>query len=537
MSGFNVLPRACLASLSLLLLAGCTGSAITSVADDDDDDDDIPPSGLQITPGGPLVLGFGQEQGFHVLLLDDAGEPMAGEPVQVSLIGPAHDGYVSPFEFVTDSWGEGDVTFKAPEKAVEIGVRFSSPAAAADVTVEVQVSASALGITVTLDYLGNRALDSFEVAVHDGVSCDQLTQGEDPAPVEVQSAMAVPASFWFGGLLAGHEYAVQAVGYNGLATVRARACASGVLAGSPALNLVLVDLPYALAGVFAVSALVETGGDLGPAVQELAASLEGFTGDVPGAILDAVRQGLEDPVAAEQFDGIRAGQALDSALADDLEQRGVDVAGVFADLWSDVEARLAHVALTTRLEIGAATDGIHPLYHTVERLEFDGVETPYAVALQDQAQGTAQAAAGDPDLLEIAPHSVGLGLGGPLVHVLRAELEAGWGNPGLAEVLEALVDCEAVTALLAAPLSEVADTLTIHAGCLDAMIAAREILDGRKVLLDSTCSQIGFQGSCRLADPGSGNQVAQLTDGVLSMTWGGAEPFGPMAGTFSGQAE
>ena len=501
--------------------AGCSSVDASGVSDDDDDDDTTTPTGLQVSPAGPLTLGFGEEQVFQVVLLDQEGQPMVGEPVQVSLVGPAHNGYVSPFEFVTDEGGAGDVTFKAPEKVTELEVRFSSPAAPGDVSIDVSVSSSALGLTVELDYAGVRNLVVFAVEVHDGIDCGQLGQASDPEPVAIQTADAVPTTLWFGGLLADHEYAVLARGYNAAGTVRAGACVDGLLAGAPAVNIVPEDQPYLLAGVFAVSAVADTGGDLAPAVQSLGASLDPFTADVPGAILDA----------------IRAGQDLDGFVAQDLEDREVDVAYELEQLWDGVETRLAAIGFSTRLEIGAVTDGVHALYHTVEQLSFDGVDAPYPVVLQDQGQGTATISATDPDLLLIGSHSVGLGLGGPLVHVMGAELAAGFGVAGLAEALTVMVDCEAVAAVLLAPLAEVADPVAIHAGCTAAMAAAGAELDARQALLDSTYSQLGLSGSCRLADPGIGNQVAVLADGILSMVWGGVESLGPMASTFSGQIE
>ncbi len=517
-------------------LLGCESSALLDMSPDDDDGD-TPPTGLQVSPLGPLTMGFGEEQQFGVLLLDQEGRPMAGEPVLVSLVGPAHNAYVSPFEFTTDSAGEGTVVFTASEKATELEVRFSSPAAFADVSVQVSVSSSALGLAIDLDYSGDRVLTLFSTELHDGIACDQLGQAESPEPLTVQTVTDLPATLWFDGLLADHEYAALARGYNAEGTVRAAACVGSLSPQAASVELVIQDLPYTLAGVFAISALVETGGDLAPGVQALADGLEEFSADVPGAILDAIRQGLADSVAVDQFDVLREGQDLDGLLSQDFEERGVDLAADLDVIWNAVELRLAVVGMSTRLEIGAVTDGVHALYHTVQQLTFDGIDAPYPVVLQDQGSGTASIAAADPDLLEIAFHSVGLGLGGPLLYVTGVELEAGFGSAELDEVLTARVDCEAVTEVLAAPLVELADPVAIHAGCAAAMAAAEVALEDQGNLLDSACPQIGFAGSCRLADPGLGDQVENLTQGLLSVTWGGEEPLGPMAATFTGQVE
>jgi len=422
-------------------------------------------------------------------------------------------------------------------KAAEIEIRFASPAAPEDAFVGVTVSPAALGLTVNLDYDGQRDLASFLVELHDGVNCAQLSQGAESEPVAVQAPSAIPAGIWFEGLLADHEYAVRARAYNAEGGERAAGCVAGLAAGE-AVDLVLQDRPYDMAGVFAVQVLADnTAGNLEPAVQSLAAGLDQFVADVPGAILDAVRQGLTDPVTVDEFDGIRADQDLDGLLEQDFEDRAVDVGSNMEAIWDGVRESLAFIGLETRFEVGAAVAGVHSIYHTIEQLAFADTEDQYPVVLQDQGLGTAAISPEDPDLLEIAFHSVGLGLGKVLMHLAHVGIEAGWSASDIAEVLTAMVDCEAVTGVLADPLAGVADPLGIHAGCVDAMAAAAAALDERRTVIDSIYSQIGFAGSCRLEDPGSGDSVSSLVDGFFSMTWGGAQVLGPMDAPFGGQLQ
>ena len=104
---------------------GCDSSSASSAAECDGLGGQ-----LTVSPAGPIALGFFEEQTFGVLLTDATGEPLAGEPIQASLIGPAHNGGLTPFELTTDEQGRGELVFSAPDQAVELQIRFSSPAAA-----------------------------------------------------------------------------------------------------------------------------------------------------------------------------------------------------------------------------------------------------------------------------------------------------------------------------------------------------------------------------------------------------------------------
>jgi hypothetical protein len=157
------------------------------------------------------------------------------------------------------------------------------------------------------------------------------------------------------------------------------------------------------------------------------------------------------------------------------------------------------------------------------------------VAVPETGQGTAQAAESDVDLLLISEHQVGLGLGGPILFLLDAELETTYSAGGLAGALEQIVDCDAVVALLAPTLSEVADTAEILAGCQGAMLDAQTLLDDEVAYVNGKYTQVTFEGgSCRLDDPGQGDLVQQIGDGSFQVTWDGVDPLGPMDAAFEG---
>jgi hypothetical protein len=525
--------------LGALLLAmtvvGCQATSLSSAAGGGDG------SGgeLSVTPGGALSLGYFQEQVFLVTLTGADGSVLSGEPISVSLIGPAHNGFVSPFELTSDEEGQGEVLFTAPDTATQLEIRFSSPAATWDAVVEVEVDPEQLGFAIEVGYDGQRELDSVEAAIFEDITCADIALGAAGEPVETQSFDSIPAQFEFIGLHAGSTYAVRAIGFNAEHESRAEECADGLLPDGPGDNLILQDLPLDLVGVFEVSTAIDAGDTLLPVVDELASSLDPFSADVPDAILDAIREVIAgEPLIAESFDAIRAADDLDGALAEDFAIREVDVAASLASIWEQVDGGLTEVSLSAEFEIGAPSDGVHDLYHTIGFLSFDELDSNYFVTVPETGLAAAQPAENDLDLLLISEHQVGLGLGDPIHFLLDSELTSTYGTEGLAAALEAMVDCDAVVAVLSEPLSEVADTAEILAGCQNAMVGAETLLDDKTDWINAEYAQVSFEsGSCRLADPGEGSVVETIDEGAFEVTWEGDAPLGPMVAQFEGHLQ
>jgi len=524
-----------LLSVVALLAAGCEGSSAGSKAGDGVADG----GEIAVSPDGPIALGFFEEQAFLVTLTGPDGSPLSGEPISVSLIGPAHNGFVSPFEFSSDEQGEGEVLFTAPDTATDLQIRFSSPAAAWDAVVDVTVDPSQLGFTIDVTYGGERPVESVEVALYRDATCQDLALGVAGEPVEVQAGDSLPAEFDFFGLYASSTYAVSAVGFNEDHALRAETCLDSLAPDGQGSSLALADVALDLVGVFDVATAIDTGDTLVPVVDQLATALDPFSADVPGAILDAIREVIAaEPLVAESFDAIRAGDDLDGLLADDLADRGVDVAASLAATWEDVRAGIEEMDLSAEIEISAPSDGIYDIYHTVGLLMFDDFDASFFVPVTETGQATGQLADGDVDLLLISQHQIGLGLGGPIHFLFDTELAAVYETEGLAAALEAMVVCDAVVAALAEPLSDVADSAEILAGCQGAMAGAQTLLDDQTDWVDAEYAQVTFaSGSCRLEDPGEGSFVEVLTDGEFQVTWEGDVPLGPMAAQFVGEIQ
>jgi hypothetical protein len=492
---------------------------------------------LGVSPAGPIALGYFEEQAFEISLTGPGGTTLAGEPISVSLIGPAHNGFVNPFELTSDEDGHGEVVFTAPDTGTELEIRFSSPAASSDVVVEVTVDPSQLGFVVDVYYDGLRQIDFVEASVFRDATCDDIALDAAGEPQEVQSVDSLPAAFEFASLHAGSTYAVHAVGLNGYHEERAEACVDGLLPDEPGGSLALADLAFDVLGVFEVTTAIGAGTTLEPVVDELASSLDPFADDVPGAILDAIRDVIAgEPLIAESFDEIRLNQDLDGVLADDFAAREVDVPVSLTEIWDQVDDGLTEIDLAAELEIGAPAEGVHDVYHTIGFVSFDELDSSYLVVVPETGQASAQASADDLDLLLISQHQVGLGLGDPINFLLDAELELAYGAEGMAAALEEMVDCDAVAGVLADPLSEVADSAEILAGCQNAMLGAQGTLADMTDWINAEYAQVSFDaGECRLTDPGEGNVVQAIVEGSFSVTWEGDAPLGPMEAQFEGQ--
>lgn len=518
-----------------MTVIGCEGTGMSASAGGDDCDG----GELSVTPEGPLALGFFEEQSFLVTLTGPDGNPLSDEPISASLIGPAHNGFVSPFELTSDEEGQGEVVFTAPDIGTELEIRFSSPAATWDVVVDVWVDPAQLKFTANVGYDGLRELDSVEASLFEDLTCADLALGADDEPIDTQTGEETPVQFEFIGLHAGSNYAVRAIGLNDAGEVRAELCADGLAPEGQIEDLTLLDRPMDLLGVFSVSTVIAAGNTLTPVVDELASSLDPFSADVPDAILDAIREVIAgEPLVAESFDAIRAADDLDGLLADDFAAREVDVEASLTSTWDQVDGGLAEVSLSAEFEIGAPLEGVHDLYHTIGVLSFDELDSGYYVSVPETGLAAAQSAENDLDLLLISQHQVGLGLGDPIHFLLDSELLSTYGTEGLAASLEAVVDCDAVVAVLVDPLSEVADSAEILAGCQNAMVGAEALLDDKTDWINAEYAQVSFDsGSCRLTDPGEGNIVQAVAEGTFEVTWEGDSPLGPMEAQFEGQLQ
>jgi hypothetical protein len=292
--------------------------------------------------------------------------------------------------------------------------------------------------------------------------------------------------------------------------------------------------------VFQVTTSITTEGELTPVLDDLSESLDPFSSAVPGAILDAIRDVIDDePLVAESFDAIRASENLDAALADDFAARDVDVPVFLEDVWSAVELDTETVVLYAEFEISAANySGVHDLYHSVGQVTFDETDAAYNAPVVETALTWAAPAESDIDLIQIEDHQVGLGLGGPLSFLLDFILESAYASDSMSGALEAEIDCDAVVALLAPPLIDVADSTEIMAGCQNAALGAQAMLEDAVALVNAEYAQVSFDlGSCQLLDPGADDLVETLASGSFAITWQGAEPLGSMSAQFEGQLE
>jgi hypothetical protein len=499
-------------------------------------------AGITVAPAGPVTMGYLEQRDFLVTLSDADGNPVVGEPVQVGLVGRADNGSLTPVEFATDGQGQGKVTFVAPDKPLAFQIRFTSPAADEPAFVQVETDPGRFSISATVAYAGKRAFGEIRASIYADIPCAQLAS--DSPALEFRSAGVLPAEFSFAGLKAGVAYTVAVSADNESGAVRADACADGLVPSTTPVTLDLADIALDPSGVFDVTDAVHAGEALAPAVDHVSSSFgsawfSAFASDVPGAILDAVREVIagDEPLAAQSFDTAREDDGLDALLASDLEQRDVDVASRMSDLWQRVETALTAITELGVIEIGNPADGEAAIYHRTTALEFESIDAPFAVENPppDVGEGKAVIDQADPDILLIGEHRVALGIGRPLAHVVFGIIGAS-GADGLSAYLEADVDCDAVATALGPALAGIAEAETIRDGCREAMSPADVHLADALSEVNAAFGEISFEGSCRLDDPGAGDKVVGLSGGVFSVIWDGIDPLGPMDADFTGQA-
>lgn len=498
-------------------------------------------AGITVAPSGPVTMGYLEQRDFVVTLADADGHPVAGEPIQVGLVGRADNGSLEPVELTTDGKGRGKVSFVAPDKPLAFQIRFTSPAADEPAFVRIETDPGRFSISAAVAYGGKRTFAEIRASIYENIPCAQLVS--DSPALESQTADALPASFSFAGLKAGVAYTVSVAAGNVSGAVRAGACADGLAPSATPVAFDLTDIPLDPASVFDLTSSIHAGDALGPAVDYVAASFgsawfDGFASDVPGAILDTMRAIItsEEPLSGESFDSAREDDGLDALLASDLAQRDVDPAASMSDLWQRVRTALSEVTETGVLEIGNPAGGEIAIYHRITELGFEGIATAFVVddPPPDVGEGTAAFDELDPDVLLFGEHRMALGIGRPLEHIASSVLAAE-GADDLSSYLVGVVGCETVAAVLDPALSGITDVETIQLGCEDAMAAAALNLADAFFEVNAAFGEISFAGSCRLDDPGTGDKVTGLSDGAFEVIWEGVSPLGPMDADFTGQ--
>lgn len=515
-----------------LSLTCCAGqSADLGLGDDDDSD-----SFLSVTPEAPAALGYFEKQQFSVRLRDGTGTPLADRPISARIVGSAHNADLSPLELQTDSEGLGVFVFTAPGKDVDLDIRFSSPSAG-EVHIPVEIDPDKLGIGLLIDYDGGRDFDEVTVKLFAGATCDVAIDDEGvPVVASVTGEAIFPREFSFKGLSAAGSYAALVTAMSETGEIRGIACRDGLLAADEAQGMMLEDIPLELEGTFEILLEVSTGSALSPGVEALAAPVEEFAAQAPGRILDVIAASLDSPGSIAQFEEVRASEELDSALAQDLADREVDLPGDMADLWTMVEGRLEVLDIRSRLDLGPAVEGQHEFYHWLGSLAYNGAaDTAYQILLSDPGTGLAGISTQNVDLLQVEDHSLGLGLGSVIYSAFSAQLEADHGSPTLSIVLEQLIDCDAVAAFLDEPLSGIVDYSDIRIACVDAALLVHVDLATEAALQDALYSRLSYQdGSCLFVVPEHGDLVRDIEEGSFSIEWCGVDCTEPLYGSFDG---
>lgn len=513
---------------AILSLAACEGSQVETGASDE-----TGMTRLEVSPASTMVLGFFERREISVAVKDPSGAPVCDSPLGAGIVGNANNADLSPLETRTDSDGKATFVFTAPDTEGSLSLRFSSPEAG-DAEVPVEVDPDHLRLDVVVEYEGFRDLQEVDVQLWEGVECGSLPEEEAPMD-RVVMTVDFPLQAVFSGLRANETYAllVTAVGPDG--QERGKACSSGLASGVEEV-VVVDDLPLRLEGIFEISASLAVGETLDDAVFQLLGAAGALTGDTAGYLLDVLGASMGDASVEAEFEAIRAGVDLDGLLAQDLVDRGIDLESEMISLGESLGDRLAVLELRSRLEIGPGVDGEHDFYHWLGSLSFgEESDAVYQVLLSDAVQGVASISQGNPDLLELEDHGLGLGMGSVVYQGMMEELADSYGAASPSVAFEERIDCDAVADLLDEHLTGVASHMAIRLACVDATMMSQLEMTGLAALQDGAYPSLSYADSrCLFAMPEHGQLVRALVDGSLEVSWCGADCLAPFEGDFTG---
>jgi hypothetical protein len=540
-----ILNRRCFSGSMFLLaaiaaLVGCESS---------NTDDAISPQGSQfiVTPGGSIEVGYFEQQTLSVQLLDSSGLPMPGAPVLASFIGPAHNGTLVPDTFNTDSSGSGKVVFTAPDKEIDFQIRLFSVDLDSEKFVRVIIDPERTRLSSTVSYEGTRQITDLTASLHEFVSCDDLDVDEGTEEVQIFTSHELPSSVEFSGLKSGVTYTLMVRGWSASGELRAKVCKDELVPNQPIEDLTIEDIPLNTIGSYDIVSTIQIDGEMDIATDKFARYLiDNFLAIPEKIILDEVRKEViaRQPFAKETFDQIRDQTELDAFLAQDFEDRGVDLVESFDPIWEMMKDHQVMLEAEGEIEFGSGDHAGYSLYHRVDRLVFSngtgdslGV---FVVGIPETGTGVVEPGVSDQDLLYLDRHSISLGLGDPLHFLFWSALNHEFDSKVVAEVLQLLVDCEKVTVALLPWLEDVTDIATIQKGCETATVSGEQWPLLAVADMSSRYSKLVFEGSCRLEDPVSGDEVLELSNGQFQVNWngvslGGPEQLGPMTASFEAQ--
>ena len=529
-----------LTSLFVFSTVGCQTASVSSAGDsidgidsdgETDTDNDINGDNvIEIAPSGPLVLGFFEKQEFVVTVKNDNAVPLAGAPVSASFVDPAHNGELSPFEFVTDAQGRGRVVLTAPDKELGFNIRFSSPTAD-DVLVFVDVNPDALDLVISITYEGERQIASLKAILFENATCDEIASLEDADAVEILELQSDEATFEFNGLRANSTYAVLALGLNNLGGKRAQVCTDKLTVQSPDPQLQISDIPLYLSGNFAVTTNIVTGGGADEMLDKYVSAIDWFTDDAPGAILDYVGFSLQDEALLQDFNNIREYWNLDLQLTQNFALRDVDVPAKVEEAQISSVSHLSTMTTYSTMVFRASSDGSHGFTHAIDEVEFFGCHQNLLFDEATETEGVAQINPQNMDQLLLNDHFVHLPFGTVAGFVFSKQI-ASTELQTVAEAIAEYVDCDAVAALLVPNLNQIATFEELSAACQAAAQAVEESLADERDELNTAYSTLSMDGDCILTDPGATEQVVELSQGQMSVEWIAAEPIGPFDATF-----
>ena len=474
---------------------------------------------MAVEPAGPVEVGFSDTIQFAVQLLDSAGEPVSGVPVDVAFLDPSQNATLSPARFFTDEAGQGTVLFTAPsptgDDKTSFDIRFRSPDS--EQRVSVTVDPALVSVAVTVDYDGNRDISSLEVVLF-------LLDAEDASRTEkatLETKAILPTVVTFSGLLRDQLYEVEVNGRNTEDEIRAAGRLTDLEPNTADLSLHLTDTRLDLVGQYEARADIVTDGALDGTTDALLGAAVVI--DHPAvAVLDGIEDALsEDPFAVESFATQRESLSLDAVLAEHYEDIGTDTAGAFDAVREEMVGALAHIVAGGAVESAQDVSETYNAYHSVSKLTFGADADSVVSVFPLSPVSTAECAAAylDNDTLSLSSHDIAVGLGDPLFFLYADVCFDVFGTSDTARVLQSLLDCEETATFLEPYLADVTVLSVIEQGCLGSFQTATESMEKAVTALNQTNRLTFGDGVFVLEIPDVGSGIPGFSTENLTVTW------------------
>ncbi len=512
-------------ALTALPALGCDDGSSGSSDSGLPDGSTTPTAVIEVVGDSNLALLFGDEASVRILYREMDGSPIAGEPVELALVGRANDASLSELSVQTDVNGEAGFRVMAGTTASAFSVRVTAPRAA-PILIGVSVSDAGFGgLVVNVEWMGSRRVETRRVGVFTGMTCDDEDVLAGEADRE-KTLVADETQAQFLALPAGLVYAVTASGLGPMGDVVAQGCTDSVAIEADVdteITVTMSDLPLEAMGTYATLLDVDAAAAaqaLSRAVTRGGRSLvEGGGGDAT-FFLDRLEQHLRDggdTMAADSVASERVSAFLDDGLSASLTTDMSGPTRAVDALSEELRARAARLAIDGRVTLHA-TD---PSFEVVSVSTGDATSSMPSLVVDLTALGTvggrlAYTPMPEADAISIDEIGATIPLGS-LGVALDDALVVEAGADDVASLLEARGGCGTLVSWAGTePVIDAAcDATCVGVVCQDALMDIADAIETELRTLDLSRTDITLSGVVDARDEGGDLSVDAFSSDAM----------------------